>query len=41
MEQAFQIKANFSDRKATRFHQDQRGGRSFFRKETYERASES
>ncbi|KAF9685764.1 hypothetical protein SADUNF_Sadunf03G0087900 [Salix dunnii] len=27
--------------KETRFEQDQRGGRSFFRKETYERASES
>jgi hypothetical protein len=41
MEQPFQIKENFSNRKETRLHQDQIGGRLFFRKETYERTNES
>jgi len=41
MEQAFFIKANFSNSRGTSFHQDQKGGRSFFRKDTYRTTSES
>lgn len=36
MEQAFPIKANFFYRKVTRFHQDQREGRSFLEKKHME-----
>jgi len=40
MEQAFQIKANFSGRRGASFHH-QRGGRSFYRRDSYGRAGES
>jgi len=40
MEQAFHIKANFSGRRGASFYH-QRGGRSFYRKDSYGRAGES
>jgi len=39
MEQAFQIKANFSSRRGASFHH-QRGGRSFYRRDSYGRVGE-